>query len=106
MSTCPFDVRLARTPYLVIPKLVLQAMSMDWRWRLEALLREADDTGMETPGYYVFRSDPSYSLLTRSDSEDEYSPISDLGVLRSDEWADYRHGDIREVCPSFHGESA
>lgn len=55
MSECPFDTRLARTPYLVLPKLAIQAMPIEWRLRLEALLREADEAGLETPNYLVFR---------------------------------------------------
>lgn len=103
MTDCPFDTRLARTPYLVIPKLAIQAMPMEWRQRLEALLAEADDVGMETPTYHVFRQGREYVTTERADSEDDYSPIQELFVLRGDPWADYRHADIAELCPSFKG---
>jgi len=98
---CPFDVRLARTPYLVLPKLALQAMPMDWRKRLEALLAEADDTGMETPAYQVFRDDPAYNIFRPEDPKDQYSGTSRVVVLRSDPWANYRHGKIKDLCPGF-----
>lgn len=106
MSDCPFDVRLARVPYLVIPKMALQAMPMDWRERLEALLQEADDAGLETPDYHVFRAERGYTLVERSDSNNDYSPIESVHKIRSDEWADYRHADqerVRSICPTFKG---
>jgi hypothetical protein len=101
MSECPFDTRLARVPYLVIPKMAIQAMPMEWRERFEALLTEADEAGLETPDYYVLRSDKGYTLTVRSDSEDEYSRIEEYSFLREDEWSNYRHGNIKDVCPTF-----
>lgn len=98
---CPFDYRLARTPYLVIPKLALQAMPLDWRRRFEALLVEADDAGLETPDYHVFRAEAAYTSVERSDSEDPYSRIESVYRIGSDPWADYRHGRIEDVCPTF-----
>jgi hypothetical protein len=103
---CPFDARLARVPYLVIPKMALQAMPMEWRERFEALLVEADDTGLETPDYHVFRRGLPYTTTENSDSEDDYSPIQELFVLRGDPWADYRHATHEHVlalCPTFVG---
>lgn len=49
IEPCPFDYRLARTPYLVLPKLALQVMPMEWRKRFEAMLVEMEDAGLETP---------------------------------------------------------
>ena len=101
---CPFDRRLARTPYLVIPKMALQAMPMEWRDRLEALLVEADNAGLETPEYHVFRG-----------GDDEYTRVREVnwrtGFLKivrgqDDPWADYRHATherVRAVCPTFRG---
>lgn len=101
MDECPFDTRLARTPYLVVPKLALQAMPLAWRERLEGLLAEADAAGMETPNYHVFRNDPAFTHAERADSEDDYSQVLDLFLVRPDPWADYRRGDIRALCPTF-----
>lgn len=102
---CPFDTYLPRTPYLVIPKMALQAMPIQWRQRMVALLDEADDAGLETPSYLVYRDDPEYVLVERSDSEDEYSPIIEVSPIRSDPWADYRHanaGDVKALSPRFN----
>jgi hypothetical protein len=93
--------RLWRVPYLVLPKLAIQAMPLEWRNRLEALLEEADATGMVTPDYHVFRDDPKYTAVELSDPEDEYSAIASLTVRWQDEWANYRHGRVEDVCPTF-----
>jgi hypothetical protein len=42
---CPFDRRLARTPYLVLPKLAIQVMPMEWRDRFDAMLAEMEAVG-------------------------------------------------------------
>ena len=108
MTDCPFDMILARTPYLVIPKLALQAMPIEWRNRFAALLDEAEATGLETPAYHVFRDDADFTLVERSDSEDEYSHIESVTALQSDPWADYRHkncGDVKALSPNFKGVS-
>lgn len=108
MIDCPFDTRLNRTPYLVIPKLALQAMPLEWRRRFEKLLEEADEAGLETPEYTVFRD------VTRGNSEsvrgckqvnpDDWSqrPFYRLtGGNQGDPWADYRHGDVSALCPRW-----
>ena len=66
---CPFDLRLARTPYLVMPKMAIQAMPREWRERLEALLLEAEEAGLETPEYHVFRDDGEGEKYPRSVGE-------------------------------------
>lgn len=98
---CPMDTRLARTPYLVIPKLALQAMPMEWRERLEALLREADDAGLETPSYIVLRDDPEYARSVPEDEEDPYGPTDRVDVFRTDPWANYKYGNVQELSPRF-----
>lgn len=100
-DSCPFDTILARTPYFVLPKLAIQAMPLQWRQRFAALLQETEDAGLETPSYHVIRDDSAMTLVERSDSEDDYSPIESISVVRRDPWADYRRGDIRALCPSF-----
>lgn len=102
----PFASRLYRTPYLVIPKLALEAMPLDWQRRFEALLREADDAGLDTPEYHVFRDHGAYTHVEREDPEDEHSAIDALAVVRKDEWANYRRGRIEDVCPTFKSQEA
>lgn len=97
----PFASRLYRTPYLVIPRIALEAMPLDWQRRLEALLKEADAAGLDTPQYQVFRDDGAYTHFEREDPEDEHSAIDALAVVRKDEWANYRRGRIADVCPTF-----
>lgn len=101
---CPFDYRLNRTPYLVIPKLALQAMPLEWRWKLEALLQEADDAGLETPEYHVFRDDGQGEKYTRARVVNKMTGFVRLCGGKPDPWADYRHAStetILSVCPTF-----
>lgn len=100
---CPFDRfdRLARTPYLVLPKLAIQAMPLEWRNRLDQLLKEADEAGLETPEYYVFRGGDDE--FTRARCVNEETGFVRLVRGRDDPWADYRYGKIRELCPTFKG---
>lgn len=50
---------LYRTPYLVIPRMALEAMPLDWQRRFVGLMEEANATGMVTPEYTVQRRDLS-----------------------------------------------
>lgn len=95
------EIRLYRSPYLVIPRLALQAMPQEWRDRMEALLKEADATGLDCPRYWVLRADSSYTREVRSDPEDETSDPSEYVVMGHDEWANYRRGDAADLCPTF-----
>lgn len=106
---CPFDRRLCRTPYLVVPKLAIQAMPMEWRNRLEALLQEAEDAGIETPEYHVFRDDGEGGEYTRARIVNEQTGFVRLVGGRPDPWADYRHATprtVRALCPKFKGTDA
>ncbi len=98
---CPFDQRLARTPYFVLPKLALQSMPMEWRDRFDAMLAEMDETGMETPDYFVLRNERPYAWAVREDDDDDYSRIDHVEVYLDDPWANYRHGNIKELCPAY-----
>ncbi|WP_293012208.1 hypothetical protein [Oceanicaulis sp.] len=84
---------LYRTPYLVIPRMALEAMSLDWQERFVALMREADELGVETPDYHVLRGDPEYTHVTKYDPDDESSRDYEYTAWRSDPWANYRHPD-------------
>lgn len=102
---CPFDTILARTPYFVMPKMAIQAMPRDWRLRLAALLDEAEECGMETPEYHVFR-DVTYGnpdgIKGCKNVGGWRSPFYRLtGGFQEDPWANYRHGQIKDLCPKF-----
>ena len=101
---CPFDLRLARTPYFVMPKMAIQAMPMHWRKRLEALLKEADDAGLVTPSYQVFRDDGPGQPYTRVRTVNPATGFVRLTGGAPDPWADYRHArleDVQAICPTF-----
>jgi hypothetical protein len=107
VEQCPFDYRLARTPYLVLPKLALQVMPMDWRKRFEALLVEMEEAGLETPDYHVFRDDGPGERYTRARVVNHQTGFVRLVGGEDDPWADYRHDQFRkvmELCPDFAAE--
>lgn len=95
-----FGQRLYRTPYLVIPRLALEAMPLEWQERLEALMQEADAAGMATPSYHVFRDlsdgnpDGIKGCKQVNRGQWDKDPFYRLtGGNRADPWANYRHGD-------------
>lgn len=99
-----FGSRLYRTPYLVIPRLALEAMPKDWQERMESLLEEADEAGICTPAYHVFRdvSDGNPDMIrgckqvNRGDWNNR--PFYRLtGGHNDDPWANYRHGDAMSL---------
>lgn len=90
----PFDSILPRTPYLVVPKLAIQSMPLGWQHRLALLLSEAEEAGIETPAYYVFRDDdvsPPGSVKKLGSYE---HPFYKIISQPNDDWADYRHRKI------------
>ena len=93
---CPFDSILARTPYLVMPKMAIQAMPMRWRMRLADLIEEADEAGLETPAYIVLRDacndDPHGSAV-----QDDRTGFIRIVRKPCDPWADYRHANLERV---------
>lgn len=100
---CPFDLRLARTPYLVLPKLAIQVMPMEWRDRFDAMLSEMEAIGIETPSYHVFRDDDG-TEFTRARIVNEDTGFVRLVKGESDPWADYRHmkhEKVAALCPKF-----
>lgn len=107
-----FGERLYRTPYLVIPRLALEAMPEDWQLRFEALMKEADDAGIETPAYHVFRDlsdgnpDQIRGCKQVNRGQWDQRPFYRLtGGYRDDPWTNYRHGDIAELCPNFRSKA-
>jgi hypothetical protein len=98
---CPFDVRLARTPYLVLPKLALQAMPFEWRDRLDAMLAEMEEAGIETPSYLVFRDDGPGEPYTRARVVNEATGFVRIVGGLDDPWANYRYGNVADLCPKY-----
>jgi hypothetical protein len=98
---CPFDYILNRCPYLVLPKLAIQSMPMPWRRALAELLEEAEDAGLQTPAYHVFRDDGERSEYTRARVVNELTGFTRLVKGREDPWANYKYGNIHEICPTF-----
>lgn len=104
MSDCPFDLRLARTPYLVLPKLAIQVMPLEWRERFDAMLAEMETAGIETPAYHVFRDDGPGERYTRATVVNEKTGFVRIVGGEHDPWADYRHMQREKVaalCPRF-----
>lgn len=99
---CPFDDRLARTPYLVLPKLAIQAMSYEWRERFNAMLAEMEALGIETPSYQVFRDDGHGERFTRATCVNDNTGFVRIVKGEPDPWADYRYGNVAELCPTLH----
>lgn len=101
---CPFDLRLARTPYLVLPKLAIQVMPYEWRVRFDAMLEEMEAAGIETPAYHVFRDDGPGERYTRATVVNENTGFVRIVGGEPDPWADYRHRQrekVADLCPRF-----
>lgn len=94
-------MRLYRTPYLVIPRLAIEAMPVGWQRKLEALLVEADETGMVTPNYHVLPDDPTLTIVRRYDEDDPDSRDYEFYAVGTDPWANYRRGNILDLNPDF-----
>lgn len=99
-----FGSRLYRTPYLVIPRLALEAMPEEWQVKFEALLDEADKAGIKTPSYHVFRdvTDGNPDMIrgckhVNRGAWDQRPFYRITGGHRDDPWANYRHGDAIEL---------
>jgi len=98
---------LSRQSYFVMPRIALEAMPVEWQERFIDLMDEAEAMGLETPGYHVLRHDPDYTTTQPNDSEDPTSWYREFYVQRQDEWANYRRGNIADLCPTFgKGEAA
>lgn len=103
-----FGSRLYRTPYMVIPRLALEAMPIEWQERFEALMKEADDAGLVTPDYLVFRDvsdgNPESIKGCKQVNRGQWNqaPFYRLtGGSYDDPWANYRRGEVANLCPTF-----
>lgn len=92
---------LSRQAYFVIPRLALEAMPVSWQERFIDLMDEAEAAGLETPDYHVLRADKGYTSTEPNDSEDPTSWDREFYIQRQDEWANYRHGKIADLCATF-----
>lgn len=93
---------LYRTPYFVVPRIALEAMPDDWQRKFTALMDEAHEKhGISTPEYHVLRADPSYTSVELNDPDDPGSWPREFYIQCSDPWANYRHGNIKELCPDY-----
>lgn len=108
-----FGTRLYRTPYLVIPRLALEAMPAEWQERFEALMTEADEAGIETPDYFVFRDltdgnpDSIKGVKQVNRGQWDQEPFYRFtGGYYDDPWTNYRRGNIADLCPDFKGAAA
>lgn len=92
----PFNAwfSLSYASYLVVPRLALESMPVEWQNRMIALLDEAETILTSTPDYHVLRDDPRYTFVEKYDSEDETSRDYIFTALDEDPWADYRRGDV------------
>lgn len=108
----PFDTRLARMAYLVLPKLAMISMPKQWQRRMERLLQEMEEAGIDrTPSYFCFTQDNGLQTgqvrnmaIERGDWDPANAYYVFVNRKLEDPWANYRHGNIRELCPDFKGD--
>lgn len=101
-----FGSILYRASYLVLPRLAMEAMPHDWQKRMKLLLEEAEEAGLETPEYYVFRNldrgNPENIRGVKDVSDDPFKAFYRFtGGWQEDPWSDYRRGDVKVLCPNF-----
>lgn len=108
-----FGSRLYRTPYLVIPRLALEAMPIEWQEKFEALLKEADEAGIQTPNYMVFRDlsdgnpDSIRGVKQVNRGQWDQRPFYRItGGHNDDPWANYRRGDAMDLSGKEDDEKA
>lgn len=78
---------LSYSAYFCMPRSALEALPHDWQKRFVALMKEAEETGLETPEYACQRRDKG-------------------GKFIKDRWANYRRPDIQDLLPEVlrHGD--
>lgn len=92
---------LSYSAYFVMPRLALEAMPHDWQRRFIALMDEAEAAQLMTPNYHVLREGVEYTIVKRYDEDDETSRDYEFTAYRTDPWANYRRGNVKELCPEF-----
>lgn len=89
-----FGQRLARTPYLVLPRLAMEKMPIEWQERFEAMLAEMEGTGMKTPTYIVLRDDGPDGEYTKAHCVNPETGFIRIRRAPDDPWANYKYGKI------------
>lgn len=93
--------RLSYCGYLVMPRLAIMAMPEWWQAALERLLAAADEAGLATPDYHVFRDDGPGEEYTRARVVNDYTGFVRLTGGKDDPWANYKYGKVADLCPGF-----
>lgn len=101
VNDTPFADRLPRTPYLVLPRLALEAMPLEWQQRFDAMLTEMENRGIATPEYHVFRDDGEGGEYTRARCVNDETGFTRLTRGKDDPWANYKYGNVAALCPKF-----
>lgn len=76
---------LSYANYLVLPRLAMSAMPLEWQHQMTALLNQINER-FETP--------TRYTVLRRGDD----------GKIMKDPWADYRYGSADRLTPPTETE--
>lgn len=110
-DTDVFGTRLYRTPYLVLPRLALEAMPLEWQKKFEALMNEMEEAGIQTPHYLVFRdlSDGNPESIkgvkqVNRGQWDQNPFYRFTGGWYNDPWMNYRRGDAFELSKKEDAE--
>jgi len=96
---------LSYSNYFVAPRMMLQAMPLEWQQKFIALMDEAAELGVETPVYHVLRDDPAYTFVEKYDSEDDTSPDREFTILQQDPWGNYRYPDYNLLPEALNHET-
>lgn len=75
---------LTYSSYLVLPRLLLQEMPLEWQRQLVDILDKLNATGISTPVYAVQRRD------------------SKGRMIKDDPWCRYRHGTVADAIREDH----
>lgn len=86
---------LTYASYFVMPRLAMEAQSLEWQQRFIALM--ADCIDFDTPEYHVLRNDPKYTRDEKIDPDDDESRPFVFTALDEDPWANYRRGNAAEL---------
>jgi hypothetical protein len=72
------------------------------------MLTKMEDAGIKTPEYCVFLQDKSTQegqvrnmAIERGDYDPAHAYYVFVNRLTEDPWSDYRHGNIKDLCPEF-----
>lgn len=95
---------LSYSSYFVLPRLAMQELPLEWQNKFIALMDEAESLGLETPDYTVLRNERSYTWEQKpydDDNETFDHEVTAYRPLKKDEWANYRHGKVSDLCDTW-----